>query len=127
MRRFRRIRRRVRHLAVVRREGIVRGLLGEETVTVRIRVVRIQGDRRYSLCARILGAAGTIVRNRDVPILAGETTALSLPDRGDHRSVRRTGLALADRHNGDVHRRVVRPTAGGRMIAHGCIATTRGA
>src|SRR5882757_1235431 len=76
MRRFRRARRRVRHLAVVRREGIVRGLREEETVTVRIRVVRIQGGRRYSRCARILGGAGTIVRNRAVPILAGETTAL---------------------------------------------------
>jgi len=72
------------------------GLREEEAVTVRIRGAADTAGAPESW------GGGNNRPQPAVPILAGETTAL-LPDLArerDHRSVRRTGRGLADRHSG---------------------------
>lgn len=121
MRRLRRVRRRVLHLAVVRREGIVRGL-GEETATARNLQDQILADRRYNRCVRIL--AEEIVHN-----LRGQIRAIvrSHRDRVRGRDLRRVLLFVrAVRRSGDARRRRVRRMDGVRAIARGCTATMGG-
>jgi hypothetical protein len=138
MRRLRRVRRRVQHLAavvVIRREGTGPVLLVEETAIGRSRPNLIREDRRYNRCVRALAEetlAEEIVRNLLNQILVGELdrnprdqiravgTVLSLRDRTLVEEIVHNLRDQGVRRSGDVRRCNVRRITSGETTGRIC-------